>query len=160
MASGNIDADKAKAFLEDAVQFIFSWVLLLPISVIVSGKLLGEAFSYKVDNGDEFKISFKIFTIKAEKSEVMTGFGLYMLIFLLNMVFFSETVGRIIASNAGLSITRWNSLCIFSALCSAAVSMLTFMILVFIPRTIPTRKIISYEKETEMLRRIENKTEK
>lgn len=160
MAENGFDFEKGKALLEETVLLLFSWIIVLPIGVIVSGKLLSEAFSYKVDSDDIFVINLKVFNIKAEKSEVVTGFGLYMLIFLADLVFFSEFINQVIQKNAGLNISRWNSLCIFSALCAAAVSMMAFMVLVFIPRLLPSRKIITNREEIDIIARIEQNSER
>src|SRR4051794_24158250 len=57
------------------VKFIFSWIILTPISIIISGKLLAQRMKLGPGSKSLFKISlFRILTVEATNDEVILGF--------------------------------------------------------------------------------------
>jgi len=69
--------------LTTAVKFIFSWVILLPIAVIVTGKLLNQRMKLQAGSGQLFRIPVKgVLTIQSTGAEVILGFACYLILML------------------------------------------------------------------------------
>lgn len=154
-------ASKSKGAVDNVeftkiIEYIFSWVVILPICLIVSGKLIAQSFDYKVDSSDVLNIDLRVIKIKAEKQEVSLGFGLYFLIFFINLIFTRDYTVNLINEGADLNISKWNALCIFSGLCSASISMIVFTSLVLIPRLLPSRKLISTKEQSKIIKKIQS----
>lgn len=144
----------SKIQFEEIIVFIFSWIVVLPICVVLTGKFLSQVFDYKVKNDDLFAINVYFLRIKAEKSEVMIGFGVYLLVFFTNLLFAKEYPLSVLNDGAGLKLTKWNAVCLFSALCSSSIATLVFIVINLVPRLFRRRNIISKDKEAEILSKI------
>ncbi len=79
--SGNVSSQDN---LEKALAFIFSWIILLAIGVIVSGKLISQKLKLEIGNQDFLRIPVVgVLTLKATGAEVVFGFTLYLICVLL-----------------------------------------------------------------------------
>src|SRR6202035_1154143 len=84
------DLQKAIDAAQSLITFIFSWVVLLGISVIIAGKLTAKYMALDIGGDDLFSINLIAFRIKAKGDEVSLGF----VIFVLSLVFVILTGGR------------------------------------------------------------------
>jgi hypothetical protein len=73
--------------LTPLLSFIFSWILMLPIGVIISGIFLGALVPVRTAVGTRFVIPLLILKIEATGGEVVIGFYAYLLTFALVFVF-------------------------------------------------------------------------
>ncbi len=64
--------------LDDALKFIFSWIVLMPIAIIISGRYLGQLFKLPGRRKQFFQISIPhVISIRAQDDEVIFGFSLF-----------------------------------------------------------------------------------
>jgi hypothetical protein len=117
--------------ISDAVALIFSWVLLMPISVVVGGKLLAHNLGVPISevDADFFDIRIPLFIrIRATRSQVILGFTSFIITFL----FLGFCAGKVIyehfKDNFGINPGQWNSLCITSAFSTVAWTFAVFLI--------------------------------
>ena len=110
------------------IKFIFSWLILLPIAVIVTGKLLSKPINFGSDSKQILRIPLKVFEIEANGGEVILGFAcLIIVLFLVAMVGGADTY-TLVKSNFGIDPGQFHSLCFFSALVSVIVSAFLFIV--------------------------------
>ena len=78
--------------LADALKFIFSWVVLMPIAVIITGKLLAQTLKLPVRSKQFFRIHVPlVFTLQADNDEVVLGFVGFIFNLLVIGVLFGES---------------------------------------------------------------------
>ena len=116
----------------DAADTLFSWAVLMPIAVIVSGKLLAKPIKFSVDSEQSFKISIKLLNIQATGGEVILGFtGFFITLFGFG-TFGGKEIYNLVKDNYGIDPGHFNSLCMFSSfttvIWSAAVFLLYYML--------------------------------
>ena len=123
-APGSVD------YLSDSLKFVFSWIALLPIAIVVSGKLIAHNPAFKLSGQDEQKFGLRlpgIIHFVATGDEVVFGFAL----FITEFFFFALVAGRaiygIVKSDFGVDLGQFNSLCAFSAFSSVIVSGLVLL---------------------------------
>ena len=102
--------------LEKAIKFIFSWVVLMPIAVIIGGKLLAQVLKLNVRSTQLFRIAIpRMFEIKATDSEVIMGFTG----FIITLVFIAVPAGpkayNLFRTQFGVDPGHFNSLCVLSS---------------------------------------------
>ncbi|MSQ48574.1 MAG: hypothetical protein EXR78_09385 [Deltaproteobacteria bacterium] len=103
--------------LTQAVKVIFSWAILMPIAVIVSGKLLSQRFSLSGKYDDQFNIRIPgILRIRSTNQEVILGFAGFLLSLLVLGCVFGAHVYDFVKSHFGVDPGQFNSLCILSSL--------------------------------------------
>lgn len=108
---------------------IFSWAVLMPISVIVSGKFLGTCVRLGDDPKQLFRISiFGIIRIEATNNEVTLGFTGFICVFLFTGFVGGHAAYRTFCSNFGVDPGQWNALCVLSALFLVVCSVLVYML--------------------------------
>jgi hypothetical protein len=98
------------------VGLIFSWVVFLPASIIISGKFFAAiAPSMRVATGI-FKIPLYILVLEANKDEVIFGFSTFFLTLVLLGVTGGESAATFISSHFGFEIGQFRTLCLGSGL--------------------------------------------
>jgi hypothetical protein len=130
-ATGRIKDDSTEV-LSDALKFIFSWVVLLSISVIVSGKLLALIPGFKLAGQEEQKFQVKlpgVLNLWAKDQEVTLGFALFLVQFFLIGIFAHHMVYRIIQADFGINLGQFNAICAFSAFSSVFLSSMVLLML-------------------------------
>jgi hypothetical protein len=105
--------------LTPLLSFIFSWILMLPIGVIISGIFLGALVPVPTAVGTRFVIPLLILKIEATGGEVVIGFYAYLLTFSLVLVFGGTDLYQYIKVQSSLDPGHFNSLCAASAVLSA-----------------------------------------
>jgi hypothetical protein len=115
--------------LSHAISFIFSWIILLAIGVIVSGKLLSQRLKLKTGAGQVFRIPVKgVLIIEANGAEVVLGFTFY----LLSVFALGATSGVGLQSwvrvHYGIDPGQFNALGFISSLVSVAVSFVVYLV--------------------------------
>lgn len=103
------------ATAEAAIKFIFSWVILLPIAIIVSGKFLTKPVSFSVNSKQLFKIEIGILTIQATDEEVILGFAGFIITLFASAMYSGKGVYELVKAGFGIDPGQFNSLCIFSS---------------------------------------------
>lgn len=121
--------------IEQAVKFIFSWVILMPIAVIVGGKFLSQVLPQFTGAKQLLRIAVKgIMEVAATDNEVIYGFGGFILTLFIVSVYGGNEVYPLVKSKFGIDPGHFNSLCVF---CSFANVVWSFGI--FIMNTIFVR---------------------
>jgi hypothetical protein len=131
-ASSSAPVDQALDILEKALTFIFSWLAILAIGIIASGKLLAQTFKLPgrlVQATDFFSVPIpKVLRFQAQNDEVILGFtGFIITLF---------SVGSIGGGNAytffkshfGIDPGQFNSLCVFSGFITVMWSFLLYLL--------------------------------
>jgi hypothetical protein len=111
------------------VKFIFSWIILMPIAVIVSGKLLSCFITLPVKKEQYFGLNIKIVKISAHNDEVYLGFGLFLLTFSFAFMLAGQDIYSLVKTNLGSDLGQPNSICFFSSLISLLISIVIFILL-------------------------------
>ena len=145
---GDVIAD-AQALLT----FVFSWIVLLGIGVIVSGKLTAQHIVLGLGEDDLFSINLVAFRIRAKGDEVSLGFVLYFFCLVAVIVLGGPEAYTILKERAGLDIGHWNSICViasFLSIISAA--------LLRIMRPVLTRApIVTDSERTAIIKKLQEK---
>lgn len=109
------------------IKFIFSWLILLPIAVIISGKMLMKPIQFGTDSQQVLKIPLKIFVVEANGGEVILGFtGLLITLFFV-AVLGGQSVYVLVKTNFGVDPGHFHSICFFSALMTVIWSAIIFL---------------------------------
>lgn len=103
------------AAIAEVVKFIFSWVILLPIAIIVSGKFLTKPVSFTVNSKQLFKIEIGILKIQATDEEVILGFAGFIITLFISAMYGGKDVYEVVKGGFGIDPGQFNSLCIFSS---------------------------------------------
>ena len=108
---------------ESVIKIVFSWVILMPIAVMVSGKLMAQTVKLSGQHGQLFQISIpKVIKIRANNDEVILGFGLFIVLLAIDGMVAGQVLYRLIVTNFGIDPGHFNALCIFSAFASVFLS--------------------------------------
>lgn len=134
MAQGNLQApstDTAIALLEKVVKVIFSWVVLMPIGVIVSGHLLSQVFHLSQPNPKQFfRIPIPEFLeIRADGDSVILGFSGFLITFLILCTLAGRSIYAVVKTQFGIDPGHFNALCIFSSMATVLWSAVLYLIL-------------------------------
>ena len=104
------------SWLADGIKFVFSWVILMPVAVIVSGKLLAQRFKLVSNADDIFRIPIRgLFVIEAKNDEVVLGFSGFLLTLFIIAVAAGHIVYDLFKYQFGVDPGQFNSLCVFSS---------------------------------------------
>lgn len=117
-------------YVASALKFIFSWVMLMPISTIIGGKLLAQVLKVQFRSTQLFKLSIpRMFTVQASDNEVILGFTG----FIITLVAIALPVGprayNIFRSQFGIDPGQFNSLCVLSAFADVTWTFALFLLL-------------------------------
>jgi hypothetical protein len=125
--AGNDGVADPTELLTDGVKLLFSWVILMPIAVIVSGKLITQLLRIPGQRGQSFQIKIPyLIALKAHNDEVILGFTLFIAALATTGFVAGRAVYRIFSAGFGIDPGQFNSLCIFSAFLSVVISGLVF----------------------------------
>lgn len=126
---GANDYEELFDFLAESVEFIFSWIILLPICVIISGKYLSRHAKLPVSGTHIFTIKIpRILDIGAQNEEVIVGFTGYIITFLFIGLIFGTDAYILFSDKFGVNPGQWNSLGILSSMTLVAWAFLTHLI--------------------------------
>ena len=103
----------------------------MPISVIISGKLLSKPLYFSVKSKQIFKIPLKILVIEANDGEVILGFTGFIITLFLVAIFGGKSVYTMVKVNFGIDPGQFNSLCMFSSFITVIWSTLLFLLYIF-----------------------------
>jgi len=110
------------------IRFIFSWVILLAIGVIVSGKLLSQRLKLRAGSGQLFRIPIKgVFRIEATGAEVVLGFTFYLLSVLVLGATWGANLQPWVKSHYGIDPGQFDAIGFMSSLMSVAVSFIVYL---------------------------------
>jgi hypothetical protein len=118
--------------VSDELKFIFSWVALMPISIVVSGKLIAQIPAFKIyyfQGNDEFGLRVPgLMRLVAQKGEVIFGFTIFITEFFSFAMIAGRWVYHTVKIGFGIDLGQFNSLCAFSALSSVVLTWSIFLI--------------------------------
>lgn len=139
-----------------AVKAIFSWIILMPIAVIVSGKLLAYRFKLGGASKQLFRIPIVgLFHIQADNDEVVLGFSGFLLTLFFSGGLAGHAIHRFFQYQFGIDPGQFNTLCVFSSF--ATVVWAFFLYLLTSSRTGPLGDVV--EEHTRLLDKVSKKTE-
>jgi len=110
------------------IKFVFSWLILLPIAVIVTGKLLSRPINFGADSKQILRIPLKIFQVEANGGEVILGFACLIIVLFLVAMIGGADVYELVKTNFGIDPGHFHSICFFSSLVSVILSAALFII--------------------------------
>ena len=118
LAQDEKDISNINQIIENALpifKLIFSIVVLMPISVIIAGKLLSQIFTLKVVDKQYFKVPLVMLHIQATDDEVIWGFIGFIVTLVLFAAFIGETAQIVVKEHFGMTYPPFSSLCLLSA---------------------------------------------
>lgn len=143
--------DPVPEWLKGTVETIFSWVILLPIAVIISGKILAKVVEFQVDSEQVFKIPIKILNIEAKNGEVILGFTGFIITLTGLAIVYGQNIYLIVKTNFGIDPGQFNALCMFSSFSTVIWSTLIFFISKLFYKYNPDKQLSNILKEHELL---------
>ncbi|NKL10370.1 hypothetical protein [Rhizobium leguminosarum] len=115
--------------LTTIIGFIFSTIILLPISVIVSGKFISSRMNSNFfSEGDQFSINLVILRIKSTGDQVAWGFGMFIMTLLPVLILGGKDAYILFQSRSGIDIGQWPSLCTISGFLTVLISFIIWII--------------------------------
>ncbi|WP_146175133.1 hypothetical protein [Umezawaea tangerina] len=117
------DPDQWQQLLENALKFVFSWIVLAPIAIIVAGKLATQVVRLPGQRGQLFQIKIPaLITMRASGQEVTLGFAVFILCLACTGFFAGKGVYHVFVDGFGIDPGQFNVLCVFSAFLSVALT--------------------------------------
>lgn len=117
--------------ISPALKFIFSWVILMPTAVVMSGKFLSQAFKLSGDASQHFVIPIPpFFRVEARNHEVTLGLGAFILTLLAVGLVAGRFAYQVFRTQFGIDPGHFNSLCILSSFLTVAWAILLYVLLV------------------------------
>lgn len=108
---------------------IFSWIVLMPIAVIISGIFLSKPFKLQVDSEQKFRIPIpRIFHLQATGGEVILGFAGFIITLLPVSLIGGQSVYAFFRVQFGIDPGQFNSLCILSSFITVVWAVLLWLI--------------------------------
>jgi len=114
--------------IESALESVFSWLFLASISVITSGWFLAHPISQTMATNQKFVINLIVLKIQATGSQVILGFGGFIITTLLSGVVAGEWIYEIVKVSFGIDPGQFKSICMFSSFLTVAWSFIFFII--------------------------------
>jgi uncharacterized membrane-anchored protein len=139
---------------------IFSWVILMPIAVVISGTLLAKCFSLQVETQQRFVIPIpKILHLEATNGEVTLGFAGFIITLLIIGLLGGPTVYSIFRNQFGIDPGQFNSLCIISSFVTVIWSVILWLL--YKSKTaLPDEAALERDRQIiELSRRLKNEDE-
>lgn len=106
--------------LTTLIAFIFSWVILLPTSIIIAGKFLAAIFPMKGISRTILRIPLWIFRLEAQNDEVILGFAGFLITFALVAFSGGQAFYKFAALQFGIDPGQFHTLCFSSAIFTVA----------------------------------------
>jgi hypothetical protein len=102
--------------IETAIKFLFSWAVLMPICVIIGGKLLAKVLKLTFTTTQLFKITIpRMFVIQATDNEVIMGFTSFIITLVLIAIPAGPRAYLMFREQFGIDPGHFNSLCVLSS---------------------------------------------
>jgi hypothetical protein len=121
------DPSKAIEAVQALLSFLFSWIVLLGIGVIISGKLARQCISLGFADEAEFSINLGAFKIGAKGDEVSLGFILFFLALATVIIVGGDDAHLFLKNRAGLDVGQWNSVCVVASFISIVVAVAAWL---------------------------------
>jgi hypothetical protein len=103
-------------WLIDIFKAIFSWAILMPIAVIISGQFLSQPFKLPVDSNQSFGVPIpKILNLKAIGGEAVLGFASFIITLLATALIGGKGAYLMFVNRFGVDPGHFNSLCVLSS---------------------------------------------
>jgi hypothetical protein len=136
------------------LKFIFSWVILTPISIIISGKLLAQRMKLGPGSKSLFKISlFGMLTVEATNDEVILGFTGFIITLCIVGFAGGSRAYTFFREHFGLDPGHFNALCVLSAFLLVVWTFILFLITLLMRLKSPGAEALA-EKHSEMIKEI------
>lgn len=136
--------------IEAAVRFIFSWVIMMPVSIILTGQLLDSNIRALKGDTNIFTIDIGIFRVQSSGSAVAFGFATFFTTFLIVTVTGGKHVYEWVQPRLGIDPGHFHTNCLLSALLSV-----TFGFLVHLTAPLfKARKLVSTRERDDIIERI------
>jgi hypothetical protein len=134
------------------LHFIFSWIVLLTISIIISGKFAAKAFPMGFMGDDKFVIDVYMLKLKATGDEVTLGFSFFIVCLVACIFFGGVSAYEFFKLHSGIDIGQWNSLCVISSGACLLLSILMF----FLSKLLRSPRLVSEKEREELIKRLKN----
>jgi len=108
------------------LSFVFSWLVLMAVAVILSGKFLMKLLRFSTESKQLFRLSFKIFVLEASGGEVVLGLAGFLITLFLVACGWGHMVFDIVKNNFGIDTSQFNSVMFFSSLMTVLWSFLVY----------------------------------
>lgn len=118
----------ALEWVGDVLEFIFSWLVMLAIAVIVTGKLLSKPINFGADSKQLLKIPLGIFNVEANGGEVILGFASLMFMLLIVALLGGADAYLLVKTNFGIDPGHFHALCFISSLISVMFATVIFLV--------------------------------
>lgn len=114
--------------VESALESVFSWLFLASISIITSGWFLAHPISQTIAIDQKFVINLLVLKIQATGSQVILGFGGFIITTLLSGAVAGEWIYELVKTSFGIDPGQFKSICMFSSFLTVAWSFFFFII--------------------------------
>ncbi|WP_394167499.1 hypothetical protein [Photobacterium piscicola] len=114
--------------VESALESVFSWIFLASISIITSGWFLAHPISQTIATDQKFVINLLVLKIQATGSQVILGFGGFIITTLLSGAVAGEWIYELVKISFGIDPGQFKSICMFSSFLTVAWSFFFFII--------------------------------
>lgn len=118
---------KSLTSIEPVRSFSF-WLILASGSIITSGWLLSHLISQTIPTEQKLTINVRFLKIQATGSEVLLGFGGFIITTLLSGCFGGKWIYELVKTGFGLNLGQFYSICMFSSFLTVAWSFSFFII--------------------------------
>ena len=146
-------------WIDPFIKSVFSWIILMPISVIVTGKLLSKPINFTVNSTQLFQIPLKILVVQATQGEVVLGFSGFIITLFGLAVFDGVGIYSIVKTNFGIDPGQFNSLCMFSSFATVVWSFAVFLIHAFFSGSGSASFVEDVKRYDDQIQRLENNSE-
>lgn len=147
---GAASTDQAIAQVQRAILGVFSWILLMAVGVIISGKLLALRIPLRLKSDDLFSINLLLFKLRASGDEVSLGLATFILTLGPVVVLGGSAAYGFFREHTGLEIGQWNSLCAISSFFSIVVATAVWIL----ASLIRGQPLISAEERAEQIKKL------
>ena len=140
--------------LSKAISFVFSWLVLMPVAVIVSGKLLAQVLLLRGATKQLFRIHVPpVLDVSASDDEVILGFSSFIICLLLIGLPAGPIAYAILKTQFGIDPGHFNSLCVLSAFVNVLITFAVTIIIGQIRRTPTDQTALEHERRIEEIAR-------
>ena len=129
-SAGSPPSGGSPDFEATALRFVFSWVILMPVSVIIAGKLLARVLRVGGQSEEFFGVNIpKLFRLHARNDEVVLGFTLFIITLLVTALSAGRAIYHLFVRDFGIDPGQFNSICVLSSFLDVALSGIVFVVL-------------------------------
>jgi hypothetical protein len=118
--------------IQTFILFIFSWIIIMPTAVILSGKLLAPRLKLPAWSEQTFDIKIPpigptMYRVNANNGEVVVGLSSFLLCLLILAMTAGPAAYEKFRINFGIDPGHFNSLCVFSSLIQISCCFIIFI---------------------------------